>query len=79
MGEGCASMLGGWEGGIRKSVDEDEWERERGGKEHTIAAHKANSCVGNVLWHQASPSPSVSQRARRRHIPSSQMALSFTP
>lgn len=49
MGEGCASMLGGWEGGIRKSVDEDEWERERGGKEHTIAAHKANSCVGNVL------------------------------
>lgn len=34
------------------------------GRGYTIAAHKANSCVGNVLWHQATLSPSVCQRVR---------------
>lgn len=32
----------------KESVDVDEQARE-GGREYTIAAHKANSCVGNVL------------------------------
>lgn len=38
--------------GERKRVERDREydEREReGGRDYTIAAHKANSCVGNVL------------------------------
>lgn len=40
--------VGEEEGRKRQRVKKDERERE-GGREYTIAAHKANSCVGNVL------------------------------
>lgn len=45
---GGGGDVGEEEGRKRQRVKKDERERE-GGREYTIAAHKANSCVGNVL------------------------------